>query len=401
MVHSVSSETDSGNKIPKIEGFVSVFSVLRNLASTETKPDIKIPKSEMPGYDFSSETKPDIKIPKSEIADTKPDIKIPKSEMASDDVKPDIKPPKPEVVVKPEAVENSLPAENPDEEEWVTVYGFAYEDKESVLQEFGKCGVILDYDQSGPGNWMHILYQNQSEAQNALSKSGKPIKSNLIVGVNSVDAIEKQSLNARDRKSYGAEDRIRKASREQISLLHRSEGEFFVLAETGNVYNVTLSTTPSCRCNCPDSTVPCKHIHFVFLRVLGISQNDCRIWRKGLKPSQLAELLNMPTSAQTLAGDRACQEFLRLFSLSEVNVGPPPKISDEDVIDVRCPVCHRDMCWGEEVVECGSCGDVGHKSCLSVWRKRKAGKVHVCASCREEWISAEQNWYTNLADYMD
>ncbi|KAI3858212.1 hypothetical protein MKX03_037795 [Papaver bracteatum] len=120
---------------------------------------------------------------------------------------------------------------------------------------------------------------NQSEAKNALSKSGKPINSNFH--------------NGRDLKSYGAEDRIRLASREHISLLHRSEGEFFVLAEIGNVHNVTLSTTPCCRCNLPDSTIPCKHKLYVFLRVLGISQNDCRIWRKGLKPSQLADLLNM------------------------------------------------------------------------------------------------------------
>ncbi|KAI3907419.1 hypothetical protein MKX01_036336 [Papaver californicum] len=397
MVHTVSSEPDFGNKIPKPEWNCT-------LASTETKPAIKIPKSEMPGYDFSTDTKPDIKIPKSELDDNKPDIRTPKSEMGcathlSDDVKPDIKLPKPEVVVKPELVENSLPAENLDEEEWVTVYGFTYGDKESVLQEFGKCGIILDYDQSG--NWMHILYQYQSEAQKALSKSGKHIKKDLIVGVNSVDAIQKQALNGRKQSSYGAEDRIRRALHERISLLHRSKGEFFVLAETGNVYNVTLSTTPSCRCNCPDSTVPCKHIFFVFLRVLGISQNDCRIWRKGLKPSQLTELLNIPTPVQTLAGARAHEEFDHLFSMSEVDVGPPPSIKDEDVLDVKCPVCHWEMHCAAEVVECGSCGDVGHKSCLSVWRKRKAGKVHVCASCREEWISAENTWYRNLEDYMN
>ncbi|RZC92281.1 hypothetical protein C5167_026915 [Papaver somniferum] len=183
MVHTVSSETDFGNKIPKPE-----IQCIPFLQHTETKPDIKIPKSEMPGFDFSTDTKPDVKIPNSKMAATKPDIKIPKSEMAFDDFKPDIKPPKPEVDVKPESVENSLPAENPDEEEWVTVYGFTYGDKESVLQEFGKCGIVLDYDQSG--NWMHILYQNQSEPQKALSKSGKHIKKDLIVGVNSVDAIE-------------------------------------------------------------------------------------------------------------------------------------------------------------------------------------------------------------------
>ncbi|KAI3931203.1 hypothetical protein MKW92_040251 [Papaver armeniacum] len=377
------------------------------MVHTETKPDIKIPKSEMPGFDFSTDTKPNIKIPKSEMADTKPDIKIPKSEMASDDVKPDIKPPKPEIDVKPEPVENSLPAANLDEEEWVTVYGYDFYFKISspmgikslCCKNSGNCGIILDYDQSG--NWMHILYQNQSEAQNALSKSGKHIKKDLIVGVNSVDAIEKQALNGRNLSSYGSEDRIRKALRGSMSLLHRSEGEFFVLAETGNVYNVTLSTTPTCRCNCPDSTVPCKHIFFVFLRVLGISQNDYRIWRKGLKPCQLTELLNMPTSPQALAGSRACEEFRRLYSMSEVNVGPPQSIKDEDVIDVQCPVCHQEMHFAAEAIECGSCGDVGHKRCLSVWRKRVAGRVHVCASCRQEWVSAEQNWYTNLANYMD
>lgn len=394
MVHTVSSETDFGNKIPKPE-----IQCIPFLQHTETKPDIKIPKSEMPGFDFSTDTKPDVKIPNSKMAATKPDIKIPKSEMAFDDVKPDIKPPKPEVDVKPESVENSLPAENPDEEEWVTVYGFTYGDKESVLQEFGKCGIVLDYDQSG--NWMHILYQNQSEPQKALSKSGKHIKKDLIVGVNSVDAIEKQALNGRKQSVYGSEDRIRKSLHGAISLLHRSEGEYFVLAETGNVYSVTLSTTPACRCNCHDSTVPCKHIFFVFLRVLGISQNDCRIWRKGLKPCQLTELPNIPTSAEALAGSRAREEFHRLYSMSEVNVGPPPSIKDENVIDVQCPVCHQEMHFAAEAVECGSCGDVGHKRCLSVWRKRVAGRVHVCASCRQEWVSAEQNWYTNLADYMD
>ncbi|KAI3923340.1 hypothetical protein MKW98_026933 [Papaver atlanticum] len=318
MVHSVSSETDFGNNIPKIEGFCSVLSVLR--------------------------------------------------------------------IVKPEPVENSLPAENPDEEVWVTVYGCTNENKESVLQEFGKCGVILDYDHSGRGNWVHILFQNQTEAQKALSKSGKQIKKDLIVGVNSVDSIQKLALNRREQISNGAKDRIRKAFHDNFSLLHRSKGKKFVLDDTGTVYNVTLSTTPSCRCTCRYN-VPCKHILFVFLRALGISQNDCRIWRKGLKPSQLADLRNMPTSAQTLAGAhaRTHEKFLRLFSMSEVNVGPP-KIADGNAIAVRCPECYQHMCWGEEVLICEQCWDVGHKSCLTGRRKRDTGKAPVCARCREEWV---------------
>ncbi|MCL7042467.1 hypothetical protein MKW94_018349 [Papaver nudicaule] len=296
----------------------------------------------------SSETNPDIKTPKSELADThsfdetKPDTKIPKSEMVfdthlSDDVKLDIKPPKPEAVVKPELVENSVPAENPDEEVWVTVYGITHADEESVLVEFKKCGVILDYH-SGQGNWMHILYQNQSEAQKALSMSGKKIDSHLIVGVNPLDLIEKQALNERQNKS-----------------------QVFVIATTGNVYNVTLSTSTPCRCNCADLTdPPCKHILY-----------DCPIWRKGLKPCQLADLLNMPTSVEGLAGARAREEFHRRFS----------PLLDEVLNDEKCPICHQYMDDAGDVVECGSCETVAHKDCLSVWRKRVAGKVHVWFPC--------------------
>ncbi|KAJ7951727.1 Nuclear pore complex protein NUP35 [Quillaja saponaria] len=106
--------------------------------------------------------------------------------------------PPPREVAKPEGQRNSLPAGNLNEEEWVTVYGFPPADTNLVLREFEKCGVILRHV---PGlrdaNWVHILYQNRSDAQKALNKNGMQINGVLIVGVKPVDPMQRQALNER------------------------------------------------------------------------------------------------------------------------------------------------------------------------------------------------------------
>lgn len=106
--------------------------------------------------------------------------------------------PPPREVARPEMQRNCLPAGNLDEEEWVTVYGFSPGDTNLVLREFEKCGVILKHV-PGPrdANWIHILYQNRSDAQKALSKNGMQINGVLIVGVKPLDPMQRQGLNER------------------------------------------------------------------------------------------------------------------------------------------------------------------------------------------------------------
>ncbi|MBA0851954.1 hypothetical protein Goshw_029498 [Gossypium schwendimanii] len=119
--------------------------------------------------------------------------------------------PPPREVARPEIQRNSVPAGNLDEEEWVTVYGYARPDfnirflsrfspadTNLVLREFEKCGVILKHV-PGPrdANWMHILYLNRSDAQRALSKNGMQINGALIIGVKPVDPMQREALNER------------------------------------------------------------------------------------------------------------------------------------------------------------------------------------------------------------
>ncbi|KAK6148824.1 hypothetical protein DH2020_016349 [Rehmannia glutinosa] len=106
--------------------------------------------------------------------------------------------PPPREVARPEVKKSLVPVGNLDEEEWVTVYGFSPADTNLVSREFEKCGVILKHV-PGPrdANWMHILYQNRSDAQKALGKNGTVINGVLIIGVKPVDPMQRQALNER------------------------------------------------------------------------------------------------------------------------------------------------------------------------------------------------------------
>ncbi|RDX70886.1 Nuclear pore complex protein NUP35, partial [Mucuna pruriens] len=75
---------------------------------------------------------------------------------------------------------------------------FSPGDTNLVLREFEKCGEILKHV-PGPrdGNWMHILYQNRSDAHKALNKNGMQINGVLIVGVKLLDPMQRQALNER------------------------------------------------------------------------------------------------------------------------------------------------------------------------------------------------------------
>ncbi|KAI3964969.1 hypothetical protein MKW92_037999, partial [Papaver armeniacum] len=245
---------------------------------------------------------------------------------------------------------------------------------------------------------------NRSGAQIALSKSGMQMNKDVILGVKSVDPIKRRELDEEwvKKQASGANRqvvdpaRIERALNQCLHLLHRSEGDFFVLGETGNVYTVTLSRIPSC--NCPDWNAPCKHMLFVFLRVLRVSRGDDCLQSKTLKQWQVARLLNTPSSPQTLAGARACEKFRHLYSTMS-NVGPPQKIPLK--IGQQCPYCEGDLNEAasyDSAVECEACHEVGHESCMVTSKVRRGGEN--CKSCWAKWSAvSDASRYLNLNAY--
>lgn len=256
-----------------------------------------------------------------------------------------------------------------------------------MLRKFEKYGEILDQVRIPGDNWMHILYQNRSDAQKVLTKSWIQINRKLLVGVKPVDPIQRKTLN---KPTHPVTDRIQKALQERLCLLHRCESDFFLLGATGDVYNVRLSTTSLC--SFPDRLIPCKHILFVFLGVLEVSVDDPCVWRKILRECQLTHLLNTPTSSQTLAGSRVRERFLHLFS-TKSDLGPPLKPELE-----KCAKCRREMYAEDSALDCYVCEAVGHEKCM-IYRKPSTG-APFCARCGSRWCEDYEKEYLNLASYM-
>ncbi|KAG1335315.1 mitogen-activated protein kinase kinase kinase 1-like [Cocos nucifera] len=188
-------------------------------------------------------------------------------------------------------------------------------------------------------------------------------------------------------------DRIIRALRHRLRLLHRSDTNFFVLGATGNVYTVTLATTPSC--TCPDRTVPCKHILFVLLRVLGLSFDDAGVWRRTLRPCQLARLLGTPTAPDVVAGARARERFHQVFSGDGAERLMESAREDDGAV---CPICLEEMGGGGRVVTCSTCGNSLHGDCLVGWKRSRGRRGTSCVVCRARWRELER--YVNLAAYV-
>lgn len=192
-------------------------------------------------------------------------------------------------------------------------------------------------------------------------------------------------------------DRIGRALRHRLRLLHRSGADFFVLGATGNVYTVTIAATPSC--SCPDrAAAPCKHTLFVFLRVLSLSLDDACLRRRTLCPPQLRRLLEAPISPEALAGVRARERFHQLFSDAGGGGAAPrrqPRGGD-------CPVCLQEMeSEGEGALKtCATCGNSLHEGCFLRWRSSRGRRAATCVLCRARWRDRkETERYLNLAAY--
>ncbi|XP_030448613.2 uncharacterized protein LOC115671242 [Syzygium oleosum] len=197
-------------------------------------------------------------------------------------------------------------------------------------------------------------------------------------------------------------DRIVRAVSHHLLLLHRSESTFFVLGATGNVYTVSLSSSPAC--TCPDRATPCKHILFVFIRVLGVSLDDSCLQRRTLRPCQLQRLLATPSSPDAMAGPSLRERFHRDFFRARARpdgAGLPEEVHVED--GASCPICLDELKerGGQRVVACGTCRNPVHEECLLRWKRSRGRRPAICVICRGRWRRAEQeNAYVNLGAYV-
>nr|GAT50740.1 predicted protein [Mycena chlorophos] len=176
--------------------------------------------------------------------------------------------------------------------------------------------------------------------------------------------------------------------------------EFKVLGSTGNIYTVTIQHLPSC--DCPDARKGnhCKHILFVFLKVLQVPQSWGHWYQKALLTTELQEIFSRaPMAPNAVANPRVRAAYAAAVGKplsSNPTGGSSSKAAAEPEQKKRmpgedddCPICYDGMHNVPEtqLVFCETCGNAVHKECFGQWQNTSLtqNKPLTCIYCRSKW----------------
>jgi hypothetical protein len=185
-----------------------------------------------------------------------------------------------------------------------------------------------------------------------------------------------------------------------------------VLGSTGNVYNVTVGQIPTC--SCPDHLRGnlCKHILFIFLKVVGLDDDSPHVYQAALLKSELEHIFSLMTSRRVggsvMANDQVQQTYtsLKKGDIDEPAVAGVTRKSLE--ADSDCPICFDSMDGGAQtsLTYCRAmCGTNFHHDCIKRWLGQNRQKP-TCPACRQQWDDGLAKFpgkvgskgYTNLGD---
>lgn len=216
--------------------------------------------------------------------------------------------------------------------------------------------------------------------------------------------VETRAIKTKHFMNQDTMTRIDRALKQRLYLLNQIDistssnlgRKYDVLGSTGNVYEVEISRFPSC--NCPDFARGnlCKHILFVYLRVLRCQTRSPIIIQKALLQEELASIFAFcPTiSSDIRANDAVMRVYLNSTQKSEYIFGFDDVVgeSEEKKVtrdnstqetnwDNNCPICFELMNTKEAVDCCKTCRKFIHLDCLRRWLYRS----RTCVYCRSNW----------------
>lgn len=198
--------------------------------------------------------------------------------------------------------------------------------------------------------------------------------------------------------------------------------EFSVLGSTGNVYTVTIDRIP--KCDCPDATKGnhCKHILFVFIKVLQVSEASGYWFQKALLTSELEQIFaEAPLAPNSEANPHVREAYARATGRMPASANSSKAASDKNKRvpgpDDDCPICYDGMHGVAEasLTYCEQCGNAVHKECFQQCTlsfcillivlirtagkgtSQRSGKELTCVWCRAKWTVAPGVGGANVA----
>ncbi|KZT69892.1 hypothetical protein DAEQUDRAFT_726214 [Daedalea quercina L-15889] len=230
---------------------------------------------------------------------------------------------------------------------------------------------------------------------------------------------EKRAARYRAKCPQNILDRLDRVISQRFFLIDRHRNgdelreEFSVLGSTGNVYTVIIDKTPSC--NCPDATKGnhCKHILFVFLKVVQVTKDSGYWYQKALLTSELQNIFDhAPLAPNALANAHVREAYARATGKASTSAAAKqPEKKRVPGAEDDCPICYEKMhgAAAATLVWCEACGNALHKECFTQWAAtaRQKGQPVTCVFCRAKWVGAggsasggsrSYEGYVNLAD---
>jgi hypothetical protein len=249
--------------------------------------------------------------------------------------------------------------------------------------------------------------RNEGEAEEIIS-SKRARASRAQVAVDQI-VQEKRATRTRSYANQDTLRRIERALSQRLYLLNQSEisaphslgRTYDVLGSTGNVYQVQISQFPSCTCPDFERGNLCKHILFVYLRVLRCQPSSQIIIQKSLLQDELSTIFGTRESSQTVSSDvQASKEIMKIYSNSigesqkiislvdpsesrGTENGEESKEHTEKGPDGECPVCFESMDTKESLNRCATCRNFIHSDCLRRWLTQSM----TCVYCRSAWVT--------------
>jgi hypothetical protein len=203
---------------------------------------------------------------------------------------------------------------------------------------------------------------------------------------------------------------------------------FMIRGTSRHTYTVVINEEPSC--TCPDARYnprhTCKHVIYVFTRVLNVPQSSYVWYQKSLLRSEVVRILgevgpnvNTPQAGATTTTERRQEtppvtqrQGSTHYSATPLRTTPAaslparaqssvPRASTPIVVARRipqagdescCPICLDAFLAGQTqgLTFCEGCGNACHTSCLKIWISGTSSGNNTCICCRKEWSNAQR-----------
>lgn len=201
-----------------------------------------------------------------------------------------------------------------------------------------------------------------------------------------------------------AKERKKRALKETLYLMNIAESEsktskdFSVMGSIGNIYTVNISANSNC--NCPDYIRReefCKHIYFVFYKVLKIP-NDLEA--EEITEMELENLFeNCDSISRSIYANSQLREaFINRVKSDAKNLDENNPNIKKQLIDDNCPICMEDLKSGKIDFCKNGCGKSVHVECFRRWQQKNNSN---CVYCRTEWEKTSINNINANADYIN